>query len=321
MTLHVDSTGSDANAGTIEHPFKSVQHAVDAASERYISTGITHHIVVADGHYWEDVDITTGVYITGLQCTLTGTVTVRVNRAYTDVTTEEAVVCLSDMTLTGQVLDTSTTVHTLWLENMSIYTEEHGVYQSSDSSSGCHTHMTAVSVEGTNGAATLPLVEVAHGSVYIERCEFRARGPQNVFAMTGTSADLRATLSIFESTSDGSDIPAVVHMASASHPEVECFMYSTFVYTSGTAKRAATATAGNNTGVWIAGGRGASPRPSIVMFIANCYFILTGTEVGAAAVKEATPNHSVVMFTGNSCPAGNASVIDVGVKMAYVPVM
>lgn len=329
-TYYVDPAGKDCYPGSLKKPFRTIQRAIDVATEAYIATGYLKNIEVAFGRYTENLTITKPIQLTGATpsqqagqgCIIYGNIAVNVSG--TTIITASQVAILG-FQINGSIIDGSTTTHTLLLQDLNIIAQtDRAIYQNSTSTVVVETHIINTNVTN-NPLVTLgtsALLEVATGVVAIDQSNFAAYGIQSVFTLSGNATTGQIQYNVFVNRNSGSSLPAVILISTSAYTSEKNFFNNTIAYSSSTAK--VTPVSGTtNTGIYVTTD---ATAVSVLTLVQN-YFNLQGvsTAAGNYAVNFGATNTTInIYYADNTAAAGTVVLIEApvapGAKTLLTPV-
>lgn len=285
LTYHVDgSCGSDSYDGSILHPFKTIQKAVTICESVY--DGTAREIKVAFGSYVENLTITKArIKLSGshesrfanVACGINGNINVQVAGS---VDLFNSQVMITGFQIVGQILDTSSSVHTLNIKDCFIYGVPKLITQSSTVDS--RTYLENLTIQASVSTGLNPLVEMNSGGIYMTMCSLTHIGAGYCLNVQGTSSIYSMSLNTFTNDNAGSLIRGLVNIYTSS-TSPQTIANCGFVYSSSTPK---STSANSNISLKC----GMSP-----LMLINNTFILTGcTNIDNAVVAS-----GMVLYSGN----------------------
>ena len=216
-TYYVSINGSDVTGdGSYMKPWGTIQNAINQTNGTALNQVL---INVAPGKYVENLTITKGYFTlaSGYNnmdlnevCEITGSVLINITTGADDIFNKQVI--LQGIQVTGSITDTSTKQHSVVMQDCYIYATARAFYQNSSVTN--RTRLTNVNINhSATSADTNPLVEIASGTSYFERCDLSARNPCVTIRVSGTGVMAQllncqvensntAPLALFQSTNN-----------------------------------------------------------------------------------------------------------------------
>ena len=300
-TYYVAKNGLDTNTGAFGSPWLTIQHAITALEAIPVTEATIAVITIAPGHYTENLVFTKGyMALTSMLdaqdaneiTEITGSITVAIISGTNDIFNRQVII--EGMSITGNLVDTSTIGHTLYLQNCYVYASPTSVGLNQNSSVDNRTRLTNTTfVHSSATADTNALININSGDCYMTGCSISARSNAPALLIGGTGAVSRCAITIFE-YAYASVAGAIVRV---NNTRLSTFGQCGFVGLAGTV------VALNTTSL---GGAGTG-----VNFVQN---VLTVSGIAGKAVS----NTGIIYYGGNlSAPTTATGYSTVGVALPY----
>ena len=319
QTFYVSKQGADTNSGSILAPFLTVGAAVAAA----LATGAAAVVDVGPGVFATNFSINSvaGIVIKGQlqndRC-LEGTVLtgqILVNVTGTDNLFNNQVI-LSDLFISGTVLDQSSKQHTLIISNCRIEADSAlgavAIQSNQTAADGrLFIENCVISQEGDSTGANA-LVSANVGFVIIQRCELTVRTEGACIDILGTAGLTNCNNTALASSSASASAGQLVVLRS-SPGKVHSIGYSAFQYTSATAKanspaiRFSSASQICNLANNVLNLSGTGSADAIAFDLGCSPILVVGNNrsvAGTASAIQAGSTISVLNYVGETAPAG-----------------
>ena len=329
LTYYVDgSCGSDTNDGSREHPFKTIQSAINKCE--LVWDGTAREIKVGFGSYVENLTISKArIQLTGsvcsryanVACGINGIITLQIADA---VDMFNSQVFITGFQIVGSVIDASSSVHTLNIKDCYLYGQENIIQQKTRgpvilnpinglptnnyTAVNCRTYLENLTISASNGLGTTPLVSFEAGNLEMTSCNITAKSANtNCITILNNASTSTFTSSNFTNDNTGSALKSLVYLTNiAGSPTFNSFVNCGFIFGSTTSKTV-DVNNGNNTAIY-------TYERDDYFNILRCTFALQG-------VSATTTNYIIMpayptsgnMFLSQS---GNVSSIGTAYKIA-----
>jgi len=233
--LYVSKNGGDSNKGTIALQYLTIQAAINSATLRYPQQVV---ILIAPGVYSGNLSITKP------NVTLLGYSPSSQQNLLTQIVGNVSIACTASQDLyysqvgifnlhiSGSVIDTSTVVHTLNIEQCRIANNGQIFWQ--NSSADNRTRLEQVTLlHASTGAGTAPLMQFSSGLATLGLLDVTGRDNAPLLQFDGTGKLQVCGLSTFESTTTSTIAAPIVYIAPTSATGYSyAFGYNSFSYSS-----------------------------------------------------------------------------------------
>lgn len=312
----VSGNGSDiTGTGSVINPYRTIQYAVTQAE--VVSSSLNCAIInVSPGLYVENVTFSKGyiaVISQALNENLAGAVTIQgivtVNLSGADDLFGRQV-GLSGITILGGLVDTSTSAHSLGLQNCYVFNQASAfrcIYQNS-TASDARTYLQNCTIQAGNNTAN-PAIEVALGWLELDKCDVSIPTNFPCLTMSGSGRLQRTALCSFENSTNNV-VPAPLinfNTTAVTNAVGNC----TLAYTSATARDP---TNPNICGIFF---DAATPTPPVGSYNLLCAFnlfaLIGTTDPQHHAIAKAGPNTPTVILYSNGSFPTTAYRVEAGV--------
>ena len=297
-TYYVDKAGSNANVGSAEFPFLTIQKAIDACESTYVGTA--KEIRVNFGAYSETLTFKKArVQLTAVgsrnantACSISGNILVQVAGS-TDLFNSQ--IAIMGFQINGKVLDTSTGVHTLVIKDCYLYATDNAISQTSVADN--RTYVENCSVQSSSATGTDALLNFASGGLSLISVSITQKSVQSCLVLSGLAYFNNCALCTFTNDNAGAQLEPLVKITTAVYSVPKMLANCGFIFSSLTAKPIVSG-AKWNVAIWITG------TNSLVSLINNT-FMLYGTDISANCVESPAGNF-MLSYYGNSSACSNA---------------
>ena len=270
LTFYVDgSCGADANDGSREKPFKTIQAGINKCES--VWDGIAREVKVAFGSYSENLTISKArIQLTGSVCSryvntassIIGNITLQIADA---VDMFNSQVFITGFQIVGSVIDASSSVHTLSIKDCYLYNQDNIIQQKTRGTEilnngvsfnppkynvvDCRTYLENLTINASNALGTNALVSIEAGNVEAILCTITAKSANtNCLQMVYNAVSSLFTQSSFTNDNAGSTLKPLIYVYSIfGNPTLNTFNNCAFVFGSTTTK--SVSTSGNNSAI------------------------------------------------------------------------
>jgi len=222
-SYYVAPNGTDTNEGSLLNPFQTIGKAISVVENLTTLSPTSQAVIhIYNGQYNENLTITkpyygiVGVYESELQnevCEITGTISINIPTGTSVVISQ---IMLEGFSLTGNIIDSSTSLHAVNLANIRIFVpsgQTKAFEQLSTANHRTYFKNVYISQGSLVGGNTDPLITIQNGYTLFSEVEATQRNKGNILkvlpptsAPTTGNSTFRITNSLFTTDYTGSDM-------------------------------------------------------------------------------------------------------------------